>query len=172
MQEIIVYHAKCNKAPNAAMNEVIKARIPDPWNLPLEGYFFKKLSAILEHYFVSDMVWMKAFSDIDPCGLDLVAAVRAIPGYGDSVFGSYVDYLEHRGKLDDFIIAYAEKLPDDIFHKTLSRTTRSGEKMDRTVYKAMAHFFNHQTHHRGQISNILDWMNIENNYSNMIFFDV
>ncbi len=30
------------------------------------------------------------------------------------------------------------------------------------------HLFNHQTHHRGQISVLLDQLGVENDYSNLI----
>ena len=33
------------------------------------------------------------------------------------------------------------------------------------------HMFNHQTHHRGQVSLVLDQFGIENYYSNMILID-
>lgn len=32
------------------------------------------------------------------------------------------------------------------------------------------HFFNHQTHHRGQIAAVLDAAGIENDYSNLIWY--
>ena len=168
MREIMEYYAKCNKEINAAMNAILAGNLADPYALELEGYFFKRLSEILEHLFATDMIWMKAFAAIDAFGLDLEGEVRAVPGYGDRVFGSFAEYRAHREKLDDFIARYMDRLDDGFFGKTVSRTTKSGELIERPAYRALTHFFNHQTHHRGQISNILDNLKIENNYSNML----
>jgi len=172
MKEIMRYYSECNKAINEAMNNVISNNGINPFKVKLEGYFFKTLSQILEHVFVSDMIWMKTFLDVNTYELNLVNDVKEIPGYGDKIFNDYEEYVIYREKLDNFIINYIEKIQEDIFNKTISRTTKSGEKMVKVYYKSMIHFFNHQTHHRGQISNILDNLQIENNYSNMIFLDI
>jgi uncharacterized damage-inducible protein DinB len=42
----------------------------------------------------------------------------------------------------------------------------------RTVWEILIHTFNHQTHHRGQISEILDENKIENDFSNMIRYEI
>lgn len=171
MKEIMAYYAKCNKVINKAMNDVIINTIKDPYSHKLDGYFFKCLSDILEHIFIADMIWLKAFMDVQDFGLNIEKDVGPIPGYGEKAFARYEEYLVSREKLDDFIIKYMNSLTDDIFAKTVSRVSRAGAKIEKEVAKALVHFFNHQTHHRGQISNILDTMNIENNYSNMIFVE-
>jgi uncharacterized damage-inducible protein DinB len=169
MKDIVIYYARCNKAINAAMNDVIKKHIGKPYELKLDGYFFKELPDLLEHLFVSDMMWLKAFMEIEDYGLSIVEEVSEIPKYGERVFKTYDEYVKYRVILDDFIIKYVERTEEDLFEKTVSRVSRSGERFERKVSKALVHFFNHQTHHRGQVSNILDNMKIENNYSNMIF---
>ena len=172
MKAIMVYFARCNSLVKSAMYDILSKNFLDPFDLKLQGYYFKKLSELLNHMFVADMIWMKAFTDIDACGKDLLGKLKSIPSYGDSVFTDYVEFLVSRKTLDAFIEAYMQFLPVDIFTKPLSRTTKSGERIEKIVYQAMIHFFNHQTHHRGQISNILDDLQVENNYSNLIYLDL
>jgi uncharacterized damage-inducible protein DinB len=171
MKEIMVYYARCNRAINEAMNEVIKKNVPNPYELNLDGYFFKKLGDILDHLFATDMIWMKAFSDIDPFRMDLVKEVRDVPAYGAKIFQDFNAYEISRSKLDRFILEYMNRLNDDIFRKKVSRRMKDGQILEREAYKAMVHFFNHKTHHRGMISNILDNLKIENNFSNMLYLD-
>ncbi len=171
MKDAMVYYAKCNQAINKMMTEILTKNIPDPFGLKLAGYYFKALPELLDHTFVTDMVWIKSFLDIDNYGLDLVQEVAPIPSFGDKVFSTYDEYLSMRARLDGFIVEYMMSIQDEIFAKKVVRITRSGDRIEKIVYKAMIHFFNHQTHHRGQISNILDNINIENNFSNMIFLD-
>ena len=68
------------------------------------------------------------------------------------------------------IIRHVNALDEEDPQKTTTKTNRRGEKLDRALWRALVHVFNHQTHHRGQGSAVLDRMGIENNYSNMIFY--
>jgi uncharacterized damage-inducible protein DinB len=43
-----------------------------------------------------------------------------------------------------------------------------GKDMKKSVWLVLAHQFNHQTHHRGQIAVLLDQMGIENDYSGIL----
>ena len=168
MKNAIKHYAKCNKVINAKMLEIIRKKLKDPLEIQLKGYFFKTLGELLEHIYVSDMMWMNAFLEIRDYGIKIVDEVGPIPAYGDKVFDDFDKYQANRLKLDDLIVKYSQKFENEIFDKTVSRVNRKGEKMERKLWIALMHFFNHQTHHRGQISNILDEMNIENDYSNMI----
>jgi uncharacterized damage-inducible protein DinB len=75
---------------------------------------------------------------------------------------------ENRIKLDGIIVELTNEIETEDLYKTITRITRSGEKLEKIFWKVLIHMFNHQTHHRGQISQILDTLKIENDYSNMI----
>lgn len=171
MKEIMLYYANCNKLINENLIQVVKENIAEPYDLNLSGYFFKTLGAIFDHSFSSDMNWMRAFLEIENYGLDLEKEIGQVPKYGADVFKTFDEYIIQRVRLDNFILDFVSCMDEDFLTQTVSRKTSRGSLMERTAFKAMVHFFNHQTHHRGQISAILDGMNIENNYSNMIFFD-
>jgi uncharacterized damage-inducible protein DinB len=171
MREIVTYYANCNRQINELMNTTIAAALPRPYEVPLGGYFFKTLGQILDHLVCSDLIWMAAFSALDTAGMDLAAEVHPVPTYGDALFADFDAYLACRRNLDGFICQYMDQVDESLFSKTVDRKTRDGQLMRKAAPKALVHFFNHQTHHRGQISAILDGLNIENNYSNMIFLE-
>jgi uncharacterized damage-inducible protein DinB len=171
MREIVTYYAHCNRQVNQLMNQTIAAGLPQPYAVPLEGYFFKTLGQLLDHIVCADLIWMSAFVALDNAGMDLASEVRAIPTYGDALFADFDAYLGCRTTLDEFVCRYMAQVDTSVFTKTVSRRTKDGSLVERPAWKAMVHFFNHQTHHRGQVSNILDTLKIENNYSNMIFLD-
>jgi len=171
MKRIMLYYAKCNQHINRAMYDVMAAKLPSAYGLRLEGYYFKTLGQILDHIFITDMVWTKAFLDVEAYGMDIVKELRPIPAYGDAVFKDLGEYHAERQRLDAFILEYIGRLEEPVFEKLVVRRTRDGTLIEKPVFKSMVHFFNHQTHHRGQISNVLDNLKIENNYSNMIFVD-
>jgi uncharacterized damage-inducible protein DinB len=153
------------------MIETIEKAGLEPFKLELSGYFFKTLGAILEHVYVSDLNWLKTFTDLVPYGTDLAAAFGPSPAYGDELFASLAGYKEARSRLDAFISDYASRIDEELLSKSVARQMKSGAKLERDAGKALIHFFNHQTHHRGQVSCVLDEMKVENNFSNMIYFD-
>ena len=171
MKGIMLYYANCNKLINETLIQVVKENVAEPYDLNLKGYFFKTLGAIFDHLFASDMIWVQAFLNIKNYGLNLEKEIGKVPEYGIHVFKSFDEYIVQRKRLDNFILSFVSCMDEEFLTRTISRKLSDGNLMERIVFKAMAHFFNHQTHHRGQISAILDEMNIENNYSNMIFFD-
>lgn len=171
MKEIMLYYANCNKLINEKLIQVVKGNIAEPYDLNLKGYFFKTLGAIFDHLFSSDMIWMRAFLSIENYGFDLEKEIGQVPKYGADVFRGFDEYIIQRVRLDNFILNFVSCIDGDFLKQTVYRKTIKGNILERIAFKAMVHFFNHQTHHRGQISAILDEMNIENNYSNMILFD-
>jgi Uncharacterized protein conserved in bacteria len=171
MKDTLRYYARCNAAINAAMIETIEKAGLEPFELELSGYFFKTLGAILEHVYVSDLNWLKTFTDLVPYGTKLAADFGPLPAYGDKLFSSLAEYKEARLRLDRFIEDYAVSIDDELLSKSVSRQLRDGTRLERDAGKALVHFFNHQTHHRGQVSCVLDELKVENNYSNMIYFD-
>ncbi len=168
MKEAIQYLAKCNAIENQDMLSVIEKNIPDPLALPLSGYFFKTLGQLLEHIYLGDRHLIKMFLDIDTYGHDIEREARALNEGTQPLFKDFGEFLEYRRKMDEFLIKYADSINEEDLFKTASRINRRGEKQEKVAWKAWLHVFNHQTHHRGQISDILDTMQIENNYSNLI----
>lgn len=168
MKEVMGYYARCNREINTNMAKIIGEKIEKPMSLALKGYFFPTLGKLLEHIYIADMVWIKAFGSIDDCGLDFEKELGPTPDYKDVLFADFDSYRESRETFDEFIERYAEKVGEGFFLKKVVRVNRKGERTEKDVWKAVLHCFNHQTHHRGQVSCILDELGIENDYSNMI----
>ena len=87
------------------------------------------------------------------------------------MFSSLAGYKEARLRLDRFIEDYALSIDDELLSKSVSRRFPNGTLLEREAWKALVHFFDHQTHHRGQVSCVLDELKVENNYSNMIYLE-
>ena len=168
MKEVMRYYARCNREINANMAKIIGEKIENPMSLALKGYFFPTLGKLLEHIYIADMVWIKAFGAIESCGLDFEKELGPTPDYKDSLFSDFGAYREKRAAFDEFIARYADLIDEGFFGKKVVRVNRKGERTEKDAWKAVLHFFNHQTHHRGQVSCILDELGIENDYSNMI----
>lgn len=110
------------------------------------GAFFGSLHGTLTHMLVADQIWMRRFTGEGPNPKSLTEVnhpnfegIRAAREKEDARIVTYIGFLS---KLDY----------DTILHYT--PVTRP-EPMSQPLHEALAHFFNHQTHHRGQCHQML-----------------
>jgi len=119
--------------------------------------FFGSLLGTLNHIVVGDTVWLKRFAT-HPFGYAALEPVRAMtmPASLDQIlFSEFVPLRKHREDLDCIINAWASSLKDVDFEHTLEYTNMKGAVARRNFGSLVLHFFNHQTHHRGQATTLL-----------------
>jgi len=105
------------------------------------GAFFESIHGTLNHLFVADVIWMSRFrGDPNP------------PWALDHIAHDAFDGLKARRiALDHDIMGFVGSLTDPRLAAEISYRTVTGPKqVTQTMSSALAHFFNHQTHHRGQ----------------------
>ena len=69
--------------------------------------------------------------------------------------------LYQRRVLDNMISAWALELNDEVLASTLNYTNLRGEVVNKNLGFLLVHFFNHQTHHRGQITTLLSQLGLD-----------
>lgn len=111
-----------------------------------QGAFFGSMIGTLNHLLAADRIWMKRFTGEG----EAPAALNAILHPG-------LDELEAaRRKEDERIIGWIESLPEDRLAATFSyRPISTPTPVTQRLASTLSHFFNHQTHHRGQCHMIL-----------------
>ncbi|MGR9055607.1 DinB family protein [Rhizobium leguminosarum] len=105
------------------------------------GAFFGSLHRTLNHLLVADRIWMKRFTDTGeaPTTLDAV------------LFGELDALAAARQAEDERIIAWTGMLDDRTLAANFTYVTVvQPVEITQPLSAALAHFFNHQTHHRGQ----------------------
>ncbi|HUN48499.1 MAG TPA: DinB family protein [Stellaceae bacterium] len=110
------------------------------------GAFFKSMHGTLNHLLVADRIWMRRFTGKGeaPDRLDAI------------LFEELATLREAREAEDRRIIAYVEGLDEARLAGTIRyRRVSTPEEFEQPLAPALAHFFNHQTHHRGQAHGIL-----------------
>lgn len=126
------------------------------------GAFFGSLHRTLNHLVVADQVWLRRFVQ---CGLDhgvtpasLNATVLDLPPGSqlDTVlFEGWPDLRAKREQLDLAIEAWVAEMPGGYPQFTMRYSNSKGVQRAHPAWQAMTHFFNHQTHHRGQATTLL-----------------
>jgi len=166
MLETIRLMARYNTHANAQMNKVLATLAPEDWEKDRGGYF-PTLSALVGHIYTADVHWMVRFTALRPLASVKGAPFDFPPAFGDKVFSSFIDYLPKRQALDAKLEAFVGEITDADIPKDLDYRNSRGEAHSKNVGGLLLHVFNHQTHHRGAIAEVLDQMGVANDYSNL-----
>jgi uncharacterized damage-inducible protein DinB len=110
------------------------------------GAFFKSMHGTLNHLLVTDRVWMHRFT-----------GEGTPPERLDAILFDTFDALEiARQKEDARIVRYVTSLEPQALAGTISyRRVSTPDVFTQPLAPALAHWFNHQTHHRGQAHALL-----------------
>jgi uncharacterized damage-inducible protein DinB len=111
-----------------------------------KGAFFKSVHGTLNHILVGDLVWMQRFTGEGP-----------LPSSLDAILHESLPALHQARRVQDArIIAYIESLDNQALAGEIRYRpiTTTGEIVQ-PLAPALAHWFNHQTHHRGQVHALL-----------------
>ncbi|MBL3558547.1 MULTISPECIES: DinB family protein [Marinobacter] len=121
------------------------------------GAFFGSILGTLNHLVVADTIWLKRFATHPSCLASLreVADLPSPTSLDQILFKDLASLAEHRGWLDQKIINWIAELSDGDLDFVLSYSNIKGVAANKRYSSLVLHFFNHQTHHRGQISTLL-----------------
>ncbi|MCC6735685.1 MAG: damage-inducible protein DinB [Bauldia sp.] len=111
------------------------------------GAFFGSIRGTLNHLLVADRIWMRRFT----------GEGETAPTLDTILFDAFAPLATARRAEDERIVAFVAGLDDarldaDIRYSPLAAP---GVTHVQPLGEAVAHFFNHQTHHRGQVHTML-----------------
>jgi uncharacterized damage-inducible protein DinB len=105
------------------------------------GAFFKSLHGTLNHLLVADRIWMHRFTGAGPTTAQLDAILH----------DDLTSLRAARRAEDERILRFVAGLCDaDLAGRIRYRTITNPQDIEQPLAPALDHFFNHQTHHRGQ----------------------
>ena len=110
------------------------------------GAFFKSIHGTLNHLLVTDRIWMARF----------IGASDASPRLNSILFETLPELRTARDAEDQRIIAFIDGLEEASLAKSFRyRSISAPAEFEQVLSLALAHWFNHQTHHRGQVHGLL-----------------
>lgn len=122
-----------------------------------KGAFFGSLLGTLNHLVVGDRIWLRRFA-AHRAGHIALNPVRALPepkSLDGILYHDFGQLAAHRVMLDAVIKAWAASLTEEDLNCSLRYTNMKGVVAIRDFSSLIMHFFNHQTHHRGQATTLL-----------------
>lgn len=155
-QMLAAYNAWANKLLYAAVTELSEDELHRD-----TGAFFGSVFATLSHILVADRVWLKRFTGEGPKPKTL----------DEKPYATLPELNAARIQEDARIIDFIDSLTPDQLEASFSYTpVTSPELVSHKLWPALTHFFNHQTHHRGQIHAGLTGMGKSSLSLDLIYF--
>lgn len=157
---IAAKHAQTMAQYNLWMNEKIYAacdRLTDEQRKMDRGAFFKSIHSTLNHLLWGDFMWLGRFTQGTPLAKEYPKAA-----IGTDLFDEWPALTAARVSMDADILAWAATLDDDwlardfSWYSGLTKSTRT-----RPAWLLVTHLFNHQTHHRGQVTTLLSQCGVD-----------
>lgn len=124
------------------------------------GAFFGSVVGTLNHILVGDRAWLARLTGEGPRPTRL-----------DEILFADLDALGRARDAEDArLIAYVDGLTADALHTIIAYRSMLGDPFEQPVERILAHMFNHQTHHRGQVHALLTQFGLEAPALDLIYF--
>lgn len=125
--------------------------------------FFGSILGTLNHLALGDTVWLKRFAR-HPAGYLALAPLEAVAMPADLKQLAFADLrtlAAYRVWLDQLIIDWVNTLQAPELDQRLQYHNMRGVAADKDFSSLLLHFFNHQTHHRGQVTTLLSQAGVD-----------
>jgi uncharacterized damage-inducible protein DinB len=110
------------------------------------GSYFKSIHGTLNHILVGDHIWLGR----------LTGKTAQVSRLDQELHANFAELLTERRQIDGDIDAWVADLSDARLTETLTfRRVIDGQERTLPVWLAAMQLFNHQTHHRGQLTTLI-----------------
>jgi uncharacterized damage-inducible protein DinB len=159
--------ARYNRHANTEMGRVLAGLSDEEWNRAFGGYY-PSIRSLCAHVFQGDLAWLKRFATLRSFRYAQHPMLQRALTWGELLFPTLAEYAGDRQVLDDLLSQFAGEVSAEDLSRRLRYKNWQGVDQDRGVGGLVMHVFNHQTHHRGQVSLYLDMLGKQNDFSNII----
>ncbi len=125
-----------------------------------QNVFFHSLTGSWNHILVGDLLWLNRLAKIFPILNDQMDKWPKPTQLNQVLYGDLKELAEQRQKLDELIIQWCDFLRESDCEDRLQYHNSQEELQVRPLPDVMQHLFNHQTHHRGQITALLSQLGV------------
>ena len=169
MKELLNLMALYNQVTNRALYELLQGQNSTLVTQDAKSCY-NNILGLLNHILVADLDWLTACrkGNLEFPVLDSPVLDFKHPGWRKNLYDNLPDLWKHRQSTDNLFIHFIEATPSKLLEGDIDLTNPKGETYTFKFGKILMHMFNHQTHHRGAIAQILDAGAIENDFSNLL----
>jgi len=121
------------------------------------GAFFSSILGTLNHLLVADLFWFRRFAASKACREHLTA-IKDMPqpsALDELLFTDIRALREQRELMDKLILDFSHTWNETMLQSDIRYRNMKGIKYQKPLGELLQHVFNHQTHHRGQVTTLL-----------------
>ncbi len=131
---------------------LVCSEIPDEKRKQDLGAYFKSIHGTLNHLLYGDKAWMGRFTN-HPFSVVVI---------GQELYADFDVLRAEREKADQQILEWSKQLDSDRLSQLLEYTSNvDGKRRMLPTWVLITHMFNHQTHHRGQVTTLIKQVGYE-----------
>jgi len=170
MKKLFEALAAYNKSVNQSIIELLEPLKKEQVMMETSAYFPSVFETFL-HNFIADLSWLKnnkdAFSDSKALSSSKLISLedKLLKKEFES---DYTQLFLYRREMDDVISQFINELDEDQLNLVFLYKNANGHDVGKELWKTLLHWFNHQTHHRGQVSVLLDLLGMDHDYSGLV----
>ena len=170
MKKIFQGYAQYNSSVNQSLLELFQPLKKEQIMMETKAYY-PSIFETLFHILITDVAWLKRYKGIFGSHKTLGSSKLLLleeKGLREEFGSDYKKLFQYRKQVDDLMIQFVNELDDHQTNSTIRYKNYKGEAMEKELWKTLLHWFNHQTHHRGQISVLLDMVGVDHDFSSVL----
>jgi uncharacterized damage-inducible protein DinB len=171
IKQSVLNRARYNERVNREMYAILSV-LTDRARKQEAGSWFRSIHGILNHLIICDLNWLKRYRALSP-GSPVLTDPRLDPpnlSWEHDLHDNFAGLRADRTIVDERICAWFEEFPVSRYDEVFEYHDSTGNARHATAGAAFEFLFLHQTHHRGQVSQILDSMGLSNNFADNVAF--
>jgi uncharacterized damage-inducible protein DinB len=122
--------------------------------------FFRSIHGTLNHLLLTDRGWLDRFR----------GAPWGFRSLDQELYADFAELRRERAATDAAIEQYVGTLTVERLSEDFTYTTYAGKTFTHPLGPALVHLFNHQTHHRGQLTTLLSQQGIDPGVTDVIAY--
>ena len=154
--------ATYNEWMNAKIYEAARS-LPDDELSTDRKAFFGSILGTLNHLVAGDTVWLQRFArhPANYLALQPILQLPAPASLNQLLYSDIRELSAQRVWLDQIIVEWSRSIAEADLDHLLNYANMKGVPADKNFYGLVMHFFNHQTHHRGQVTTLLSQAGVD-----------
>jgi uncharacterized damage-inducible protein DinB len=169
MKKVLLTICEYNKITNEKLFGILDKISLEKLNLE-NGSYFNTVTGILNHIIITCILWMQRiktfFKNYNSLQNDILN--KQINSISQIISHDYSEIVNIIKEIDLIFVSLIKEINEDELNKNFIYMDTKNKENTKEFGLVLFHILNHIVHHRGQISQILDSWEIENDYSNLI----
>ncbi len=134
------------------------------------GAYFGSVMGTLNHILVGGILWFKRFSKHSAAfqSLDFFRNIKTPISLNAILYPEFTELQVARELVDRQIVLFSNELTDEVLLSQLIYKNSNGATFSKELGFLLQHVFNYQTHHRGQVSTLLNQFDIDIGVTDML----